>query len=101
VTQMLIETANITALIGIGSAALMMIPLGRLSGRAIFAWSRPLWLAAVLGMLTALFVMLGPSIASWRATGNVLAATAFVLAFAAIGISVWLWKRYVQPNLTA
>lgn len=100
-TQLLIETANITALVGIGSAAIMMVPLGRLSGRAIFAWSRPLWLAAVLAILTALFVMLGPSIENWRATGNVLAALALVLAFAALGISVWLWKRYVQPMLAS
>ncbi|WP_166998055.1 Ig-like domain-containing protein [Paramicrobacterium fandaimingii] len=100
-TQLVIETANITALVGIGSAAIMMVPLGRLSGRAIFAWSRPLWLAAVLAILTALFVMLGPSIENWRATGNVLAALALVLAFAALGISVWLWKRYVQPMLAS
>ncbi|WP_098408741.1 Ig-like domain-containing protein [Paramicrobacterium agarici] len=98
-TQLLIETANITALVGIGSAAIMMVPLGRLSGRAIFAWSRPLWLGSVLAILTALFVMLGPSIENWRATGNILAALALVFAFAALGISVWLWKRYVQPML--
>ncbi|MCW4457938.1 Ig-like domain-containing protein [Microbacterium sp. MPKO10] len=98
-TQLLIETANITALVGIGSSAIMMVPLGRLSGRAIFAWSRPLWLASVLAILTALFVMLGPSIENWRATGNLLAALALVFAFAALGISVWLWKRYVQPLL--
>lgn len=99
-TQLLAETSNITALVGIGSAAIMMVPLGRLSGRAIFAWSRPLWTASVLAILTALFVMLGPTIADWRATGNVLAALALTLAFAALGFSVWLWKRYVQPRLT-
>ncbi|WP_091178718.1 hypothetical protein [Paramicrobacterium humi] len=100
VTQLLVETANITALVGIGSAAIMMVPLGRLSGRAVFARSRLVWTASVLAILTALFVMLGPSIADWRATGNVLAALALTLGFAAIGFSVWLWKRYVQPRLT-
>lgn len=100
-TQLVIETANITALVGIGSAAIMMVPLGRLSGRAIFAWSRPLWLGSVLAILTALFVMLGPTIESWRTTGNVLAALALVLAFAALGITLWLWRRFVQPMLTS
>jgi hypothetical protein len=93
------EIAGITAMVGVGSAAIMLIPLGQLSGRAIYSWSKPLWMAVTLVMFTALFLQLGPVIDSWQ--GGVAATVAVLLAvgFGAVSLSLWLWRRYVQPAL--
>lgn len=93
------EIAGITAMAGIGSASIMLIPLGQLSGRAVYSWSRPLWMAVTLVMFTALFLQLGPVIDSWQ--GGVAATVAVLLAvgFGALSLSLWLWRRYVQPAL--
>lgn len=95
------EVANIAATAGIGSAAILLVPLGRLDGRALLIWSRPAWFASAVVVLTVLFALLAPVVDVWQNSGGILIGLFALLVFGAIGISVWLWRRLIQPDLTS
>jgi hypothetical protein len=93
------ELVNAVVLIAIGSAAILMLPLGTLPGRAIFGWSRGIWLAVAVAIDTMLFAILVPiGRLNTSGTGTVVFAVC-TIGFAAISISVWLWQRYIAPSL--
>ncbi len=97
VSAFFLELANALSLLGIGSAAVALLPIGGLAGRAIFQWSRLLWLGMSLVVYTLLFALLLP-VASLVENGtSVLAIAIAALAFAALSVSVWLWERFVEP----
>jgi hypothetical protein len=91
------ELANSTALIAIGSTAVALLPFGRLAGRSVLRWSRPLWLAMALVIYTVLFALLLPVASLVQAGAGVVAAVVAAIVFAAVSVSVWLWERYVEP----
>ncbi|RLP69388.1 hypothetical protein D9V29_11750 [Mycetocola manganoxydans] len=101
VDTLLTEVANIAAVAGIGSAAILLIPLGKLDGRALLVWSRPIWFATAFVVLTVLFALLAPVVDVWQTNGAVLIGFLIVLAFGALGLSLWIWRRVVQPYLNA
>ncbi|WP_370054202.1 Ig-like domain-containing protein [Leifsonia sp. EB41] len=93
----LVELVNSVALVAIGSTAIALLPFGRLTGRAVLQWSRPLWLAMALVVYTVLFALLLP-VASLAQTGaGAVAVVIAAVVFAAVALSVWLWERYVEP----
>jgi hypothetical protein len=94
------EVANIAAMAGVGSAAILLVPLGRLDGRALLGWSRPAWFASAVVVLTVLFALLAPMVDVWQDSGSALAGLLAVIGFGALGFSVWLWRRVIQPGLT-
>jgi hypothetical protein len=97
VSAFVVELVNAVALVAIGSTAIALLPFGGLAGRAVLQWSRPLWLAMGLVVYTVLFALLLP-VASLVQTGaGAVAAVIAALAFAVVGLSVWLWERYVEP----
>ncbi|GAB3616507.1 hypothetical protein GCM10027416_10640 [Okibacterium endophyticum] len=97
---LLAETANITALTAITSAALLLIPLGQLSGRMILGWSKPVWFAAALVVFTLLFGLFSPAIDSLQARPSALGVAVMALVFAAVGASTWVWRRLVQSEFS-
>ena len=93
----LTEAVNAVALLSLGSAAVALLPVGGLAGRAVFQWSRVLWLGLGLVIYTLLFALLLP-VASLVQTGQstpVLVIGAF--AFAVLCVCLWLWEKYVEP----
>ena len=44
VSAFLTETVQSVALLALGSAGVALLPIGGLAGRAVFQWSRMLWL---------------------------------------------------------
>jgi len=93
------EFVNATVLVAIGSAGVLLLPLGSLPGRAILRWSRGTWLLIAIAVETLLFAILVPiQDLATRQTGT-LAFAIGTLAFAAISISAWLWQRYIAPAL--
>ena len=96
-----VELVNITAMAALGSAALMMVPLGKLSGRAVLNWSRPAWFASALIIFTVLFAFLSPTVEAWEGQVAVIVVAVAAVGFGAVGISLWIWRRMVAPNLTA
>lgn len=97
VSAFFVELANAVALVGIGSTAVALLPVGGLAGRAVFQWSRPIWLGLSLVVYTVLFALLLPvaSLATTGAGGLVVGLLA--LGFAVMCVCVWLWERYVEP----
>lgn len=91
------EMTNAVAIVAIGSAAVSLLPLGRLAGRAVFAWSRPIWLGLSLAVGTVLFALLVPVGDLWSAGGGGVMLGAASLAFAALSVATWLWVRYIEP----
>jgi hypothetical protein len=99
--SLLIEIANIAAMAGLGSAAILLIPLGRLDGRPLLVWSRPAWFASATVVLTVLFALLAPVVDVWQRSGGAVVGVLIVLGFGALGLSLWIWRRLIQPTLTA
>jgi hypothetical protein len=93
------EFVNAVVLVAIGSAAVLMLPLGTLPGRMILRWSWGIWLAVAIAVDTVLFAILVPiGRLNTSGTGTILFAVC-TIGFAAISISVWLWQRYIAPAL--
>lgn len=95
----LVELVNAIALIGIGSAAVMLLPLGALAGRAVAQWSRWLWGGLSLVVYTVLFALLLPVASLVERGVGVVAIVGVAAGFAAASVAVWLWERYVAPAL--
>jgi hypothetical protein len=88
------ETLATVALAGLGSVAVLVLPIATLPGRVIFEWSRPAWLGTVVVVaLIGSAMILGGNKASFPIIGAVLVAG----AFAAVSVSIWGWLRYVEP----
>ncbi|HEV7183394.1 MAG TPA: hypothetical protein VGN33_02775 [Leifsonia sp.] len=92
-----IEFANSMALLALGSAAISLLPVGGLAGRAIYLWSPLVWIGLSLVVYTLLFALLLPvgSLVEAGASAPVLILAA--LGFAVLSLSVWLWERFVEP----
>ncbi|AAT89464.1 hypothetical protein ATY41_09055 [Leifsonia xyli subsp. xyli] len=92
-----VEFANALSLLGIGSAAIALLPIGQLPGRAVFLWVRPLWLGLNLVVYTMLFALLLPVASLIQNGTDLVAILAAALVFAVLSVSVWLWERYIEP----
>lgn len=86
------ETLAALCIAALSSAAVLLIPVGRMPGRAIWDWSRPAWVAAALPSALLAGVVLGGG-----TTFHVLPVTAAGLALATVCISALVWVRYVEP----
>jgi len=78
----------------LGSAVLLVLPIGRMPGRLVFEWSKPAWSAAALAACTlaAVVIAQAPTFpAPWIAGAGVL--------FAVGSLATWAWIRLVEPAL--
>jgi hypothetical protein len=89
-----VELLATLCLAGLGSAIVLMLPLGRLPGRVILEWSPVAWVVAMAVVTTlAWVIVLGGSGAAFPVLGALLVAG----GFAALSLAVWAWVRYVEP----
>lgn len=95
--SLLVELTNVVALVAIGSSAIALLPLGRLAGRSVFQWSRPVWLGLSLVVYTVLFAVLFPVSSLIQTGAGLVVAIIGALVFAALSVSTWLWEKYVEP----
>lgn len=93
------EVVNVTAMAGIGSAAIALLPIGSLGGLAVFRWSRSVWSLTALAAFTLLFGLLGPAITAAGSAAVLTSVVIVVLIFAAVGATAWAWTRYLRPML--
>lgn len=97
VSVFLTEAVRSVALLALGSAAVALLPIGGLAGRAVFQWSRVLWLGLGLVVYTLLFALLLPVASLVRTGQSTLVLVIGALGFAAVSVCLWLWERYVEP----
>jgi hypothetical protein len=93
------ESANIVVLAAAGSAALVLIPLGKTSGRSILAGSPPAWAGLTVLAFTVMFAVLSPTALPWPGAGTPTLLWVATWAFAAVGVGSWAWQRFVLPSL--
>jgi hypothetical protein len=99
VTAFVSEFANAVVLLAIGSAGVLLLPLGSLPGRAILQWSRGMWLGITVAVDTVLFAILVPTQRLHAHGAGAVTFAVCILGFATVSVSVWLWQRYVAPTL--
>jgi hypothetical protein len=87
------ETLAGLCLAGVGSALILILPLGALPGRAILEWSTAAWFVAALTVATVAAVML---LGGAPATFPVLASAVIVTGFAAVCLAVGAWAYYAR-----
>ncbi|WP_100344779.1 hypothetical protein [Compostimonas suwonensis] len=92
------ETLTAIALGGLGSAAVVILPIGALSGRAVLHWSRTAWIVSAIVVYTLLFAIMSPAIDVWQQTGAALTTILCAIGFAAVCVSFWVWRTFVEPN---
>lgn len=96
--SLLSESLAALCLAGIGSALVLMLPLGALPGRVIFEWSIRVWLiVALLGATVCFAIILGGASSHFPVAPTLLIAA----GFAAFCVIVWAWRRFVRPPARA
>ena len=91
--SVLSETLAAVCLAGLGSAVILMLPIGTLPGRVVLEWSRPVWAVITLAVATvAAGILLGGS----QPAFPMLATILIVSGFAAVCVAVWAWVNYVE-----
>jgi hypothetical protein len=93
------EGLGALVMLAFGSAAVLLLPFGALPGRQVLAWSRPWWLAATLVTDTVLFAAIVPAQRAEAMTAGAALFVIGIVAFAAVSLALWLWKRYIAPQL--
>ncbi|MEB0265666.1 hypothetical protein [Cryobacterium sp. 10I5] len=94
------EVANSVVLTAVGSALLVLVPIGSTSGRSIVAWSPLTWVGLTLAAFTVMFAVLSPVVGLWHGEGSVTLMWVASGLFAALSVSAWAWQRFVVPELT-
>lgn len=93
--SVLSEMLATVCLAGLGSALILMLPIGALPGRVVLEWSPKAWFAATLLVGTvAAAVLLG----GLQPTFPMLATLLMVVGFAAVCIAIWAWANYVEVS---
>lgn len=96
-TSLAAETGNTIVLAAIGSAVLILVPIGQTSGRSILAWSPLAWSGLTVASYGILFAALAPMIEQWQANGIGPMLWIAAATFAALCASIWAWQRFVAP----
>jgi len=96
-TALAAEIVNTLVLAAIGSAVLILVPIGHTSGRSILVWSPLAWVALTLGALTVMFGVLSPVVAAWQSEGTIALLWVAAAGFAALSCGAWAWQRFVAP----
>ncbi|TFD08449.1 hypothetical protein E3T35_17425 [Cryobacterium sp. TMT1-2-2] len=97
VTSLAAETGNTIVLAAIGSAVLILVPVGHTSGRRILSWSPLVWTGLTVVTYGILFAALSPMVDQVQSAGTGLTLWITAATFAAVCASAWAWQRFVTP----
>ncbi|RUQ99184.1 hypothetical protein [Labedella endophytica] len=92
------ETLNVLTAAALGSAAIMLLPIGASSGRSLWAASRVAWVAIGFVVVAVELVLLGSGTPAMTSAVTSIGSAAAV-ACIVLCLSVWIWRRYIAPAL--
>lgn len=93
------EALTTGTLEGFMAVVIGMLPMAFLEGRAIFAWSRRVWMAAYLVVLVTFITLVVPMSGDFHeVSGNVVVVLAAFLAFSAVALAVWNGFRLAEKR---
>jgi hypothetical protein len=90
------EFVNTVALGALGSAAILLLPIGDLPGRRILRWKPLVWLALAVTGFTLIGGVLSPALGGLGGGAGLILIALASLLFAAICVVVWVWVRFVR-----
>ncbi|MCU1481422.1 MAG: hypothetical protein JWQ19_2208 [Subtercola sp.] len=93
------ETLTTIVLGAFGATAVLVLPFGSLAGRAVYEWSKPIWLGLTLVSFTLLAAAVTPSFEQAGRSFALAQTVVIAVAFAAVSVSVWVWYRFIAPTL--
>ncbi|WP_104178555.1 hypothetical protein [Cryobacterium sp. Y50] len=96
-TSFVAEMVNTIVLASVGSAVLILVPIGHTSGRSILVWSPPIWTGLTVVAYGILFAALTPAIDQLHSSGSGTVLWIVAASFAALCASAWGWQRFVAP----
>ena len=92
------ETLNVLTAASLGSAALLLVPLGATAGRSLWGASRVAWILVGFVVVTLELVLLGSRSTEMTAAVTT-AGSVLAIAGIALSVSISIWRRYVAPVL--
>ncbi|UFS59850.1 hypothetical protein [Subtercola endophyticus] len=93
------ETLTTIVLGAFGATAVLVLPFGSLAGRAVYEWSKPIWLGLTLVSFTLLAAVVAPSFEQAGRSFALAQTVVIAVAFAAVSLSVWVWYTFIAPTL--
>jgi hypothetical protein len=95
----LTEFVHVVALASFGSAAVLLLPIGRTAGRYLLDRSPIAWVALALTAFSALAMLYFPALSGFVTGGaGAVLLPVLVLGFAAVCVAVWVWTRFVAEE---
>jgi hypothetical protein len=92
------EFLHVVVLASFGATSLLLLPIGRSTGRRLLAWSPATWLLLAIASFSALAMLFVPALASAAADGRLVVLLVGAVAFAAVSVSAWAWTRFVADD---
>jgi hypothetical protein len=93
--SLLSEGLSALTIAALGSAMVMLLPVHRMAGRQIWAWSRPAWAVVMLVTATVAGVVIAGG-----AGFPVPWVIGSALVFTAVSIGAWAWVHFVEPQVS-
>jgi hypothetical protein len=94
----LAEFLHVVVLASFGASSLLLLPIGRSTGRRLLAWSPATWLLLAVASFTALAMLFVPALVAAVADGRIVVLLVAAVAFAAVSVSAWAWTRFVADD---
>lgn len=91
------EFVHVVALASFGSAAVLLVPLGRSLGRRLLDWSPATWVLLTVASFAVLAMLFTPWFVERTAAnpGSAVLPPVLAAGFAAVCVAVWAWTRFI------
>jgi hypothetical protein len=94
--SLLSETLAALTVAAFGSALALLLPVGRMPGRAVWEWSPVAWIAVAIPA-----AVLGGAVFSGGTAFPMAFVAVAALGFATVAIAAFVWVRFVRPQVVA